>query len=315
LSDIAFLLPGQGAQHAGMAVELYGDEPVFTAVLDEFFGLLGVEGAALRRDWLGAEPVVPLDDASRAQPLLFAIGYALGRALAARGVVPAALLGHSIGELAAAALAGVFDLPHAARILAGRTRVLMTVPAGGLLAVAARPDALAGYLTGDVVIGAYNAPAQTVLAGPADALAEVADRLTAAGLFHRPVAALQPFHSPTVAAATARFADAFTARELRPPTVPIHSTRTAAVVTADEAVRPEFWAGQLAAPVRFVSALDSLLATGVHTLVEIGPGRGLSMLALRHPRVRGGRRRVLSALPTSAAGTRQSWAALLDALA
>jgi acyl transferase domain-containing protein len=315
LSDLAFLLPGQGAQYPGMAVGLYDHEPVFTAVLDEFFGLLGAGGTALRRDWLAAEPEVPLDDGSRAQPLLFVIGYALGRALAARGVVPAALLGHSIGELAAAALAGVFDLPHAARILAGRSSVLATVPAGGLLAVAARPDELTGYLTGDVVVGAYNAPAQTMLAGPAGALAEVADRLTAAGIVHRPAAARQPFHSPAVADAAVRFADAFTAAELRPPVVPIHSTRTAEVVTADEAVCPEFWAGQLAAPVRFGSALDSLLTTGVHTLVELGPGRGLSMVALRHPLVRGGRRRVLSALPTRAAGTRQSWAALLDALA
>ncbi|MDX3188100.1 acyltransferase domain-containing protein [Streptomyces sp. MN03-5084-2B] len=314
MSDIAFLLPGQGAQHPGMAVGLYGHEPVFTAVLDEFFGLLGAEGASLRRDWLAAEPEVPLDDGSRAQPLLFVIGYALGRALAARGVVPAALVGHSIGELAAAALAGVFDLRHAARILAGRSRVLATVPDGGLLAVAARPDDLAGYLTGDVVIGAYNAPAQTMLAGPAEGLAEAAARLTAAGIVHRPAAARQPFHSPAMAGAAARFAAAFTAAELRPPEVPIHSTRTAAVVTADEAVRPEFWAEQLVTPVRFGSALDSLLATGVHTLVELGPGRGLSMLALRHPLVRGGRRRVLSALPARADGTRQSWAALLDAL-
>lgn len=313
MSDIAFMLPGQGAQHQGMAVELYGEEPVFTAVLDELFGLLGAEGAALRRDWLSAEPSVPLEDASRAQPLLFAVGYALGRTLTARGVVPSMLLGHSIGELAAAALAGVFDLPHAARILACRSRVLAEVPAGGLPAVAARPDALTPYLTGEVVVGAYNAPAQTVLAGPARPLAEVAARLTGAGLVHQRVAARQPFHSPAVAEAAARFEAGFTAADLRPPSIPVYSTRTASPVTADEAVSPGFWAGQLAAPVRFRSALDSLLEGGARTLVDLGP-RGLSLLALRHPQVRGGGHRVLSALPATATGTRATWAALLDSL-
>ncbi|TDP90576.1 acyltransferase domain-containing protein [Labedaea rhizosphaerae] len=316
---IALLLPGQGAQHPGMGVELYGAEPAFTAAMDELFTLMGPEGARLRADWLADEPQVPLDDASRAQPLLFALGYALGRALAERGIRPAVLLGHSVGELAAAALAGVFDAPAAAQIMLARTAAMATAPPGGLLALAATPAELepwfdAGAHSDGMGIGALNAPRQTVLAGPEPRLTIMAKALRDSGISGRRVGSRQPFHCPAVADAAVLFESGFAGLSLRPPRLPIWSTRTAKPVAPHEAVTATFWARQLAAPVLFWPALDGLLGTGEFTLVEAGPGKGLSMLARRHPAVRGGRSEVVPLLPAGAAGTADTFHAAIAQL-
>ncbi|CAM3541120.1 acyltransferase domain-containing protein [Kibdelosporangium persicum] len=318
-SPIALLLPGQGAQYPGMAVELYGAEPVFTAAMDEFFSLMGAVGAGLRADWLSDHPVVPLDDASRAQPLLFAIGYALGRALIARGIVPSVLIGHSVGELAAAALAGVYDPPGAARIILARYEAMATAPAGGLLAVSAAAGDVERHLDarsheGGVGIAAINAPGITVLAGPEAELVRIREVLAGNGISAMRVGSRQPFHCPAVAAAGEKFEAGFAGVTLRPPRIPIVSTRTARVVTPEEAVTPGFWARQLDAPVLFWPALDTLLSAGAYTVVEAGPGKGLSMLARKHPAVRAKRSTVVSLSPSRASGTLTAWHAGLDHL-
>ncbi|MFI6348039.1 acyltransferase domain-containing protein [Streptomyces sp. NPDC050560] len=317
---LALLLPGQGAQHPGMAVALYGRDEVFTDRMDAFFALLGpAQGAAMRADWLAGpdRPAALLDGPLRAQPLLFAVEFALGSSLLLRGVRPAALLGHSVGELAAAALAGVFDLPTAARFMAARSDALAALPDGGMLAVAAAPAELAPYLgppgrDDGVVVGGVNAPRQTLLAGPEPALSALGARLVAAGLVCRPVPAGRPYHAPAAVPAALRALRALPASRLRAPRIPIRSTRTGRWVTDTEARDPGFWAYQLARPVLFWPALDGLLAGGAHTLAEVGPGQQLSVLARRHPAVRSGHSGVFAALPPGAAGTPEHWR---DALA
>jgi len=105
---VALLFPGQGAQHPRMAAGLYGHYAAFTAVMDRAFGLLGDAGPELRADWLSDRPSARFDDATQAQPLLYAVNCALGQQVLSWGVEPAALLGHSVGEMTAATLAGVF---------------------------------------------------------------------------------------------------------------------------------------------------------------------------------------------------------------
>jgi [acyl-carrier-protein] S-malonyltransferase len=339
---MVLMLPGQGAQHPGMATELYGLDDVFTAILDQFFAQLDDNGdqldgdaekcadnqldnqldgpgTRLRREWLSAGPADALDDASRAQPLLFAIDYAVARSLCARGVRPAVLLGHSVGELAAAALAGVFDFADGVRLLSARTAATADAPAGGMLAVGADAVALQPFVDDDddpagVVVGARNAPRQTVLAGPRPRLGEVAGRLTEAGLPNRPVRAAQPFHSPALRPATERFASAFGRITLRAPSIPIRSTRTAELVRPEQAVDPWFWAGQVAAPVLFWPALDALLGGGDHTLVETGPGQGLTAIAHQHRAVRRGTSVVVPTLARTARGSARVWQAALRTL-
>lgn len=301
---VVLLLPGQGAQRPGMSVDRYVADPEFAGDVDSFFELMGDSGRAVRADWLSDRPLVPLDDASRAQPLLFAIGYARGRALRRAGVVPTVLIGHSVGELAAACLAGVFNLAGAARIMNARLEALAGVRDGGLLAVAAsagqvQPYVDAGRDPGDVVIGAVNAPKQIVLAGAYPRLHTVAARLREDGFMCRAVPAQQPFHSPAVAKAAVRFAAAIADVPLRPPSPAIQSTATGGRVSAGEATRPDFWAGQMARPVLFWPALDAVLSDPAlgdgFLVVEAGEAAALSPAARRHPSIRSGRGAVVRA--------------------
>jgi acyl transferase domain-containing protein len=318
--ELVLLLPGQGSQYQGMAVELYEREPVFAAAAEEFFGAMGPEGKPVRDDWLGDAPEVPVDDGIRAQPLLFVIGYAIGTVLLSRGLRPARLIGHSVGELAAAALAGVFDLPAAARILAARSRALAAAPAGGMYAVAAAPAAVEAvvdpaWAARGLVIGAVNAPAQTILAGPEPELSLAEAALREAGLTGRRVRSAQPFHSPVLDAVAAEFELAVAAEALHPPRIPITSGRTGREVGPDEAVRPSFWARQLAEPVWFWEAVSSLPGEGAFTFAEAGPGNLLSVVARRHPSVRARRSEVLGLLPAEGKDAWPVWRAALEKLA
>ncbi|MFE6104067.1 acyltransferase domain-containing protein [Streptomyces laurentii] len=315
----AFLLPGQGAQYARMGIDLYEREPEFAAVVEEFLTLMGEEGDRVRADWFSDTPAMPLDDGRRAQPLLFAIDYALGTVLQSRGIVPDALVGHSVGELAAAALAGVFDLPSAARIMLARSRALEGAPAGGLLAVAGVPREVEGRIPEElarlgVTVGAVNAPRQTVLAGPEEALLATEQALRIAGMVARRVRALDPFHSPVLASAAAELERAVAAEPLNPPRIPIWSGRTGRQVSAQDAVHPGFWARQMAEPVLFWPALSGLLEQGPYLLIETGPGRALSTPARRHPAVRSGETRLVCLLPSEGGDSRRSWREALEQL-
>nr|AAG30190.1 acyl transferase [Streptomyces sp. R1128] len=320
---VALLLPGQGSQHPGMGLELYGYDGVFTETMDEMFELLGpVDGASLRADWLAGDALAPelLNDASRAQPLLFAVEYALGRSLLSQGVDVDVLLGHSVGELSAAALAGVVDLPGAARVMAARTAALAALPPGGMLAVAATAEELAPFVAAEhveigVVVGALNAPRQTVLAGPEPRLTEVEGELRAAGVMFRRVPARQPFHSPASAPAAEVVEKVLSGVTLREPTIPIMSTHSGAYVTREQALDPAFWAWHFVRVVLFWPALDALLSEADHALVELGPGQELTVLARRHKAVRSGASTVRAVLPRGARGTREAWDDALAELA
>ncbi|MDO0926675.1 acyltransferase domain-containing protein [Streptomyces sp. TG1A-8] len=305
---IALLLPGQGAQRPGMAHGLYGTEPAFTEAVDEVFALLGAEGDRIRDDWAADAPAVPLDHVSRAQPLLFAVDYALGRMLCEWGLRPAALLGHSAGETAAAVLAGVLDLADAVRLLAERAQLLAEAPPGGMVAVAATPEQVAHRLTDQVVVGAVNSRTQLLLAGPEPELSAVADALRADGLTCARARATTGFHSPSVAPACAAQIPSFEAVTLRPPRIPIVSGYTARPLTDAEATDPVFWAMQPAEPVLFAPALDRLLADGPYHLVETG--QSLSALARRHPGVTRGGSRVTALLDARPRGPEHDRAVL-----
>lgn len=295
--EVVLLLPGQGSQHAGMAGGLYGNDPAFTAHVDAALELFG-NADELRADWLAANPRVPIDDVTRAQPLLFCVDYALGRMLLDNGVRPAALLGHSVGELAAAVLADVLELADAVAFMRDRVDRLAPAPPGGMLTVAAPEHELRPFLArhGDVVVGAVNAPRQIVLSGFDEPLQAIADELRGKGFTVLPVAARTAFHSPALAPL---FADTtpYDGRAVRAPRIPMWSSVTTELLDEAAVRNPALWARQPVAPVLFWPTLDKLLATGGYLLVEAGPGQGLATLARRHPEVRRGNSAVTALLP------------------
>jgi [acyl-carrier-protein] S-malonyltransferase len=306
---IALLFPGQGAQHARMAAGLYGHADVFTDCMDTAFGHLGDIGTDLREDWLSDGSPELFDDVTRAQPLLYAVDYALGRLVLSWGVEPGALLGHSVGEMAAATLAGVLDFADGLRLMRDRIEVFADTPPGGMLAVAASAADVEPYLSGEVAVAAVNAPRQLLLAGAAGPLAEVERRLRDDDIVCRAARARQAFHSPVVADAVRRSAPAWERTALHAPERTLYSAYRESVLSPGDARDPAFWARQPVDPVLFGPTLDRLLDDGDFLLVEAGPGQGLSTLARRHPAVASGRSAVVPLLPArpgDGAGDRQA---------
>jgi [acyl-carrier-protein] S-malonyltransferase len=295
---VALLFPGQGSQHHAMAAGLYGREPVFTAAFDAALSHMGDEGPRIRADWLTeGRPLIPIDDVRRAQPLLFAVDYALGRMVIGWGVRPTAVLGHSAGELVAATIAGAIALPDAAAMVLDRVREAVKIPAGGMLAVAAEEQRLRPYLRDDVAIAAVNANQQTMLAGSMEPLAEVAERLRADGLTVVTVPATSPFHSPAMAPASEAVEAAYRDIPFRHPTLPLYSGYTGELLSPDEALSPRFWARQITDTVYFKQALESLLAADDMLLIEAGPRQTLTAFARRHRAVRLGASAAIPLLP------------------
>jgi acyl transferase domain-containing protein len=285
-----------------MATGLYEREPVFAGAVDEVLDLFG--DPVIRAEWLGG---ADLDDVRRAQPLLFAVDYALGRTVMSWGVRPIAMVGHSAGEVVAATLAGVFTLAEAVTLVRERVRAAVKIPSGGMLAVAASVPQLEPYLVGDVAIAAVNAARQTMLAGSDAPLARVRAQLDAEDFTVRPVPATTPFHCGAMAPAVQEAERTFRARP-RPPVVTVYSGYTGEILTVEEAMSPNFWARQLTDTVHFGPALDRLLDDHNVVLVEAGPGQTLTSFARRAKAVRTGASAVLPLLPPGPGAPSGDWA-------
>jgi acyl transferase domain-containing protein len=288
---VALVFPGQAAQHALMAAGLYGVDPAFTETLDACFTHFTQLGVPLRDRWLAGEE---LTDTTLAQPLLFAVEYALAALWRSWGVTASVVLGHSVGELTAAAVAGVLSLADAAALVTARATAMAAMPPGGMLAVRAPEAAVAPLLPAGVTVAVVNDVRQTVVAGPHERLAAAAAALTEAGLTCRELATSHAFHSDMMGPAAEKFALAFDGVRLAEPVVPMISAATGGPVRS-EVRSPEFFVRQLTEPVRFDLAADRLLAER-HLVLEVGPGRTLTRLLAAHPAVRDGRSGVVPTL-------------------
>jgi acyl transferase domain-containing protein/thioesterase domain-containing protein/ubiquinone/menaquinone biosynthesis C-methylase UbiE/acyl carrier protein len=275
---VVFLFPGQGAQHVGMAAELYRAEPEFARHLDacaeRLRPLLGLD---LRAAIAGAI-AIDLTATAIAQPALFAVEYALARLLMAWGVTPAAMLGHSIGEYVAATIAGVLGLDDALAIVAARGRLMGSLPPGAMLAVPL-PEARARELCGaDLSLAVVNAPSSCVIAGPTEAVEALERRLAAEGIEARRLRASHAFHSAMMDPILAAFGAEVRKARLSPPEIPFVSNVTGTWISAAEATDPETWVRHLRGTVRFADGLATLASDPARVFVEVGPDRRLAPL-------------------------------------
>ncbi|HEX3525705.1 MAG TPA: amino acid adenylation domain-containing protein [Thermoanaerobaculia bacterium] len=295
---VAFLLAGQGTQYVGMGRDLYDAESVFRREIDLCADLLAPHLDFDLRHLLYAETDgAPLDQTALAQPALFAVEYALACLWMEWGVTPQAMLGHSVGEIVAACLAGVMELPEALKLVAARGRLMQALPGGAMLGVALPEAEMAARLAAseDLALAAINGPAACVVSGPAAAVAALAGRLEQEGVRCRPLHVAHAFHSAMMEPALAPFAAAVAKVRLAAPRIPFLSNVTGTWITAAEAQDPAYWVRHLRAPVRFADGVRALLAEPDRLLVEIGPGNALAALvrqqderrlvagSLRHP--------------------------------
>ncbi|SFJ02652.1 Acyl transferase domain-containing protein [Streptosporangium canum] len=286
-SGVVFLFPGQGSQRFGMGATAYAGSPVFREVVDDLLDTAPELLAAELRELVltagtGTEAQERrLADTRVTQPALFLVCYGWARALIAYGISPTALLGHSIGELVAAAVAGVLRPADAFALVIARGELMAVQPAGAMLSVVASAETVREHLGDDVDIAAINGPALVSVSGTTEAVDVLAVRLDAAGIASRRLIVSHPFHSRHMQAATDRLRELAAAFPATAPEIPMLSN-----VTGDwhgpAPIEPAYWGEHVRRPVDVAGCLERLNERQGQILLEVGPGETMLALARQY---------------------------------
>lgn len=286
--DVIFMFPGQGAQYPGMGRDLYYGDAVFRDTVDRIADALAADnnyGRDIREFLLWdetakaskAEMAQAIAQTVNAQPSLYAVECGLGALMAHWGVTPVGVIGHSVGEFAAAATAGVFSYEDGARLVAARATAMQAQPAGAMLAVMQDGDDLRNLLPQGICIAAVNAPGTCVVSGNGDAIADFARTLKEKEIAATPLKTSHAFHSPMMAGAEETLVKAAASLTMKPTDVAFFSTLTGAETNADAMTGADYWGAEMMHPVLFCDALRA--AGNAHDtalFIELGPGRALT---------------------------------------
>src|SRR5271166_4894591 len=275
-SKTVFVFPGQGSQTLGMGRGLHAEYPVFAEAFDAVVAELDRHLLRPLREVMWGHDENLLNTTEFAQPALFAVEVALFRLLESWGVRPDFVMGHSVGELSAAHVAGVLSLENAAVLVVARGRFMQALPAGGaMIAVQATEAEVLPLLSGEVDIAAVNGPDSVVISGAQHAVAALAEGLRTGGRRVHQMAVSHAFHSKLMDPMIDEFGTVASGLTTGRPTIPIISNLTGQVA-ADDYGSVAYWKRHVREAVRFADSVRFVHSAGASRFLEVGPGSGLT---------------------------------------